>query len=72
MIGHTWKKANKDGSPDRRFANNYEIPIVAYGGIRITSKGGLNEEYLISNAAAAQGFAQTWTTFKEALPRATA
>ena len=31
LIGHTWKKANKDGSPDRRFANNYQIPILAYG-----------------------------------------
>jgi hypothetical protein len=70
LIGHTWKKANKDGSPDRRFANNYQIPILAYGGIRLTSKSGLNEEYLISNAAAAQGFAQAWTAFKSALPRA--
>jgi len=68
LIGHTWKKANKDGSPDRRFANNYQIPILAYGDIRITSKSGLNEEYLISNAPAAQGFAQAWTIFKKALP----
>jgi hypothetical protein len=71
LIGHTWKKANKDGSPDRRFANNYQIPILAYGGIRLTSKSGLNEEYLISNAVAAQGFAQAWTAFKSALPRTT-
>jgi hypothetical protein len=44
LIGQTWKKANKDGSPDRRFANNYQIPVVAYGGIRIISGTGLNEE----------------------------
>lgn len=69
LIGHTWKKANKDGSPDRRFANNYQIPILAFGDIRLTSKSGLNEEYLISNATAAQGFAQAWTAFKNALPR---
>jgi hypothetical protein len=37
LIGYTWKKANKDGSPDRRFANNYQIPILAYGDIRLTS-----------------------------------
>lgn len=72
LIGHTWKKANKDGSPDRRFANNYQIPILAYGDIRLTSKSGLHEEYLISNATAAQGFAQAWTAFKNALPRAIA
>jgi hypothetical protein len=69
LIGHTWKKANKDGSPDRRFANNYQIPVVAYGGIRITSMSGLNEEYMISNAAAARGFVQAWTNFKEELPK---
>ena len=34
VIGHTWAKANKDGSPDRRFANNYQIPICAYGSSR--------------------------------------
>jgi hypothetical protein len=72
LIGHTWKKANKDGSPDRRFANNYQIPILAYGDIRITSKSGLNEEYLISDASAAEGFAKAWSTFKATLPRATA
>jgi len=72
LIGHTWKKANKDGSPDRRFANNYQIPILAYGGIRLTSESGLNEAYLISNASAAQQFAQAWISFKNALPRVTA
>lgn len=72
VLGQTWKKANKDGSPDRRFANNYQIPVVAYGGIRISSKSGLNEEYLISNASAAEAFVQAWTTFREALPRSDA
>jgi len=71
LIGRTWKKANKDGSPDRRFANNYQIPILKYGDIRITSKSGLNEEYLISNAALAQRFAEAWTVFQQALLKAT-
>ena len=72
LIGHTWKKANKDGSPDRRFPNNYQIPILAYGGIRLTSNSGLNEAYLISNATAAQEFAHAWTAYKNALPKAIA
>ena len=72
LIGHTWKKANKDGSPDRRFANNYQIPILKYGDLRITSKSGLNEEYLISNAALAEKFAGAFATFKDALPLTTA
>lgn len=70
IVGQTWKKANKNGFPDRRFANNYQIPVVLYGGIRITSKGGLNEEYMISNASAAETFAKAWLAFRDALPRA--
>ncbi len=70
LIGHTWKKANKDGSPDRRFNNNYQIPIVAYGTIRITSKTGLNEEYLISKPNASQAFAEAFALFSETLPKA--
>jgi hypothetical protein len=69
VVGQTWKKANKDGSPDRRFNNNYQIPIAAYGGIRITSKTGLNEEYLISNPNATQAFAKAFALFTEAIPK---
>jgi hypothetical protein len=68
VVSKAWKKANKDGSPDRRFANNFQIPVAAYGRLQMTSKTGLNEEYMISNAAAAQGFAQAWASFRKALP----
>lgn len=70
VIGQTWKKVNSDGfSPDRRFANNYQIPIVSYGSIQIKSKTGLNESYLISNANLAEQFADVWNSFKHSLPR---
>jgi len=69
VIGQTWKKANKDGSPDRRFNNNYQIPAVAYGTIRINSKTGLNEEYLISNPNATQAFAKAFALFSEMIPK---
>lgn len=68
LIGYTWKKANKDGSPDRRFANNYQIPILKYGDIRMTSRSGLNEAYMISNERLASGFAETLINFQRALP----
>lgn len=67
VIGQTWKKANKDGSPDKRFANNYQIPVVRYGSLRFSSKTGLNEEYLISNAVAAERYAAEWGAFQQAL-----
>lgn len=71
QVGQTWKRANKDGSPDKRFANNYQLPIVMYGALRITSNSGLNEEYMISNTNAAERFAAEWSAFGQALAAVT-
>jgi hypothetical protein len=49
VVGETWYKTNKDGSPDRRFASNYKIPMALYGEIKLTSTSGLNELYCFSN-----------------------
>lgn len=49
VIGQTWAKANKDGSADRRFANNRRIPIVAYASLALKSEKGLWEEFHVSN-----------------------
>lgn len=42
-VGQTWKYPNKDGSPDGRFRDNHEIPIVLYNELHLTSPQGLNE-----------------------------
>lgn len=63
VVGHTWKKANKDGSPDRRFANNYQIPIAKYAEIALTTKQGLHERYMVSNYAAAEEFLRRWNAY---------
>jgi len=68
VIGHTWLKANKDGSPDKRFANNRQIPIAEYGRLRITSGTGLNEEYMVSSAQAAMQFSKAWSEFVMRIP----
>ena len=49
VIGSTWAKANKDGSRDRRFADNHQIPIVRYGSLKLTSDTGLWEEFQFSS-----------------------
>ena len=59
VVDHTWAKANKDGSPDRRFSNNYQIPVVRYGKLRLSSATGLNEEYLISNDERLRAFSRS-------------
>ena len=63
VVGHTWAKTNKDGSPDKRFKGNYQIPVVEYGRITIKSKTGMNEEYLVSNPGKAKAFCLAWTSF---------
>ena len=55
-LGYTWKYCNKNGSPDRRYSNNYQIPIQQYGEIAISSSEGLNEEFMISNSDATNLF----------------
>ncbi len=67
IVGQAWAKSNKDGSPDRRFGNNYQIPIVLYGSLRFTSPTGLHEEFQVSNAELAERFSQSWHTFQASL-----
>jgi len=49
VVGSTWAKANKDGSRDKRFGNNYQIPVVQYGHLTLKSTSGLWEEFHFSN-----------------------
>jgi hypothetical protein len=63
VVGKTWAKANKDGSRDRRFADNYEIPIARYGAIKLKSQNGLWEEFQFSNVQKLLNFANALNTF---------
>jgi hypothetical protein len=59
IIGHTWKKANKDGSRDKRFqGNNYQIPVLKYGSMVLETDDGLQESYMFSGAEVFTGFAE--------------
>jgi hypothetical protein len=43
VVGQTWKHPNKGGGPDRRFKENYQIPICRYEVLHPSSGSGLNE-----------------------------
>lgn len=43
IVGQTWQHPNKNGGPDRRFANNRQIPICLYEVMHLQSASGLNE-----------------------------
>ena len=59
IIGRTWKYPNKKGGPDRRFANNYEIPICRYEVLHFRSDSGVNELVEFSRAGVCGPFAQS-------------
>jgi type IV secretory pathway VirB2 component (pilin) len=58
VISHTWKHPNKSGGPDRRFANNFQIPVCIYESIHLTSSNGLNELLQVSRNGITAPFAR--------------
>ncbi|GAB1041624.1 MAG: hypothetical protein SLagBPW_43510 [Shewanella algae] len=69
VIDHTWAKSNKDGSRDKRFADNYQIPVVQYGELHLKSQSGLNEVYMLSHPETAYGFKKMFDEYKLVLER---
>lgn len=58
VVGTTWQYVNANGTPDRRYKNNRQIPICLYGTVRLYSAGGagINVELMTSNIQKAQDF----------------
>jgi hypothetical protein len=54
VVGHTWRYVNKSGGPDRRFNNNYQIPIAQYGVVELKSPTGLHVLLQTSSVNVAQ------------------
>jgi len=69
VIGQTWARANKDGSRDKRFAQNYQIPIAQYGAVALTSENGLWEEFQFSNLQKLLNFITALNTFTASFAR---
>ncbi len=51
VIRYTWQFVNKDGSADRRYANNRQLPVCQYGRIMLQSGDQIGVEIHVSNAA---------------------
>ncbi len=65
LLNYTWKRVNKNGSPDRRFSNNYQIPIFEYGIIKILIQGTIIDQFIFSNNKAAMEFYDKFSLFKK-------
>lgn len=69
IIGQAWERSNKDGSRDRRFNNNRQIPIVRYGELRFQTAAGVAEAYQASNSEAAAAFYRAFRNIQDSLRR---
>lgn len=69
VVGNTWVKVNKNGTPDKRFKDNHQIPICQYGEISLTSETGLNEAYHISSYDKSSQFAQQMIEYQQMIKR---
>lgn len=67
VVGQTWAKTNKDGSPDRRFKDNFQIPICSYAQIAFRSQTGMMEDFMVSHADAAFAFVEAVKAYQKAL-----
>jgi hypothetical protein len=61
MVGKVWAKSNKDGSRDRRFKDNRELPVMLYGELRLEAPGGLREAFQFSRNEPCEALARALT-----------
>ncbi|MNG77652.1 hypothetical protein D3C87_760080 [compost metagenome] len=67
VIDQTWAKVNRNGSRDRRFKGNYQIPVVHYGELKIRTATGVNEKYQFSNYEATEAFGNAFRSYQNAV-----
>lgn len=56
ILSYTWQFVNNNGTPDKRFKNNRQLPVCLYGLIDLKTDGGLHTRLYLSNAQKAQEF----------------
>lgn len=60
IVGETWKKVNKNGTPDKRFKENYKIPVVEYGELMFETSTGVFEIFIFSNNELSEKFSNVF------------
>lgn len=56
IVDHTWRYPNKNGGPDRRFRDNYEIPVCLYEQVEFKGKPDWVRAFLKSSVSSDSGF----------------
>lgn len=67
FLHNTWQYVNNNGTPDRRFNNNRQLPVYAYKIIYLNSATGLNVHLMVSSRSKAEMFNQIWNNINDLL-----
>ncbi len=65
FLYNTWQYVNNNGTPDRRFNNNRQIPVYAYEKIYLSSTTGLNLHLMVSSMDKAEKFKEIWDKIED-------
>ena len=67
IVGQTWEYVNKNGSPDKRYSYNPEIPIVLYYKFTLKTTKGLHECFQVSFCEAGNLFCRSIELYRDSL-----
>jgi len=56
IIDYSWQYVNKDGTPDRRFNNNFKLPVCRYGVLDFQTPAGFHTRLHLSKIQSAMNF----------------
>lgn len=69
QVDTTWRYVNRNGTPDRRFNNNRQLPVMLYGRLELHTPTGLQWILDLSRLDSAQWVAQMLLTRRAAKPQ---
>lgn len=69
ILDYTWQKTNVDGSRDKRYKSNRQMPIVQYGKLHLSTTSGINEAYYVSCAETTMEFGKELNNYIELLKK---
>lgn len=69
ILQYTWQYVNKDGSADKRYAGNRQLPVCQYGYILLQAGDQLHIEIYVSHAAVAENIETAFRYYADYLKR---
>lgn len=61
VLSYTWQYVNNNGTPDKRFKNNVQLPVCQYGLVDLKTNGGFHTRLYLSSIEKTQQFSDIAT-----------